>query len=87
VKDVLPLAARIIRAVFLGIAGWFILSVPFFLLFEETARAALWKHDSTDILFRAFIRLSAKSLGIGIAFLLLAWLVGKAMVKFKGRTA
>ena len=85
-KEVLPWTARIIRGIFLGIASWLILSVPFFLFFEQSARAALLKHDPSDILFRAFVKSSAKSLGMGIAFLVLAWLVGKAMVSFKGRT-
>ena len=77
-KEVLPWTRRIPRAIFLGIAGWFILSVPFFIVFEESARTALWKHDPSDVLFRELGRLAAKAFGVGAAFLVLALLLGKA---------
>jgi hypothetical protein len=78
VKEALSWTRRIPRAVFLAIAGWFILNVPFFLVFEERSRAALLKHDPSDLLFRAFVRIAAKSLGVGAVFLVLALLLGRA---------
>jgi hypothetical protein len=78
VKEALLWTRRIPRGVFLAIAGWLILSVPFFLVFEGSARAALLKHDPSDLFFRTFVRLAAKSLGVGAVFLALALLLGRA---------
>lgn len=76
-SETLPWTRRIARAIFLGMGGCLILSIPFLLFLEEGARAALLKHDPSDVLFRTFVKTAAKELGIGAGFLVLGLLLAK----------